>query len=70
MYVERGKKYAKDLLWEEFQGNKKYLLLHELYWCGIISKGELEEALRLIQGSDVEFFTLSCFFLLYLNETF
>lgn len=70
MYVKRGKKYAKYLLWEEFKGNKKYLLLHELYWCRVITKKELEEALQLLQGSDAEFFTLSCFFLLYLNETF
>lgn len=70
MYMKRGKKYARELLWEEFTGNKKYLLLYELHWCGIISKKEMKEALRLGQGNDIYHFMVSCFFLLYLKESF
>lgn len=69
--IKRNEAYMKKVLWEEFEGNKQILILHEFYWCGIITPTEYEEILRTWYRSgegDPYYFTLACFFLLYLDE--
>lgn len=67
---KRGKKYMIELLWQEFEGEKEALILYELNWCKIITKKELEKAIWEKGGGDTYYFTLACFFLLYLEQEF
>lgn len=64
-----------QVLWDEFTGEKRFLLIHQLWWDGVITRKEYEEAFFFLhesnlRGSDSYYFTLACFFLLYLDQEF